>query len=116
MGNGRFRYKDPTLRDFQQQVETVARETMKERLPYTEPVTMVMEFFNRDYRRRDLDNLSKSIQDAFNRVVYEDDYLVQASHAEKCVDKEEPRAVVFVLPYDRVRVASARDILLGRRD
>lgn len=48
-----------------------------------------------DARRRDLDNLIKSVADALNGVAYRDDtQIVQLGESEKHVDKLNPRTEV----------------------
>lgn len=52
-------------------------------------------FFS-DLRKRDLDNAGKSILDAMNGVVYNDDAQIDELFARRLVDKDVPRAVVSV--------------------
>jgi Holliday junction resolvase RusA-like endonuclease len=56
-----------------------------------------------DYRRRDLDNLSKNIMDALKGVVWVDDTQVYQYHVEKRVTKEfEPGIIIVIDRYEYV--------------
>ena len=55
-----------------------------------------MFFFFPDRRNRDLDNCVKSITDALNKVVYDDDRQIDEIHAVRDVDRHNPRTVVVV--------------------
>lgn len=49
-----------------------------------------------DARRRDADNLAKSILDALNGVTWDDDSQVWDLHVRKAISRDNPRAVVTV--------------------
>jgi len=55
-----------------------------------------MWFFVPDRRVRDLDNLQKSILDALNKLVYDDDRQVDEIYAVRDYSPKNPRAVVVV--------------------
>lgn len=53
-------------------------------------------FIRGDMRRVDLDNLSKAVLDAMNKIVYEDDKQVTALHLYKGYNKDNPGIQVIV--------------------
>ena len=55
-----------------------------------------MFFFMQDRRTRDLDNWVKSVTDALNKLVYDDDGQIDELHAVRDYDKKNPRAVIVV--------------------
>jgi crossover junction endodeoxyribonuclease RusA len=65
------------------------------------PLSGPVQVFIRVYRRRragDLDGFLKSLLDACNGVLFEDDSQVVAIHAVRLDDKVNPRAEIEVLP------------------
>lgn len=58
------------------------------------PVALSLEFYMQDGRRRDIDNMAKSVMDGLNGVLYHDDYQVVRLECVKSVDKDEPRTVI----------------------
>lgn len=52
-------------------------------------------FFD-DRRKRDIDNCLKSISDALNGMLYDDDHQIDEIYAYRDYDRHEPRAVVTV--------------------
>jgi crossover junction endodeoxyribonuclease RusA len=61
-----------------------------------------------DERRRDLDNIAKTILDALNGVLYLDDSQVTVLLVATHVDRERPRVEVRVVELDRVEVPKPR--------
>ena len=59
-----------------------------------------MQFYLGHKRRVDLDNLSKSVLDGMNGIVYEDDRQVVKLYLEKYYDKERPGVMVTVKELD----------------
>ena len=55
-----------------------------------------MQFYLGHKRRVDLDNLSKSVLDGMNGIVYEDDRQVVKLYLEKYYDKDRPGVMVTV--------------------
>ena len=49
-----------------------------------------------DNRRRDLDNVLKSVCDALNGVAYHDDSQINVMHVERWVDEKRPRTLITV--------------------
>lgn len=65
----------------------------------TEPVTITYKFFVKDNRRRDIDNMICSINDALKKagVILDDDWKhLSIGSAEAEIDKENPRAELWV--------------------
>ena len=54
------------------------------------------QFFTKNRRRVDLDNLSKLILDSLNGIVWEDDCQVWQLDLARYVDKENPRTEVKI--------------------
>jgi len=63
---------------------------------YSGPVVLNVRCYFPDARRRDGDNVLKSVQDALNGFVYVDDYQVHRAAVEHCIDREHPRTEVTV--------------------
>jgi crossover junction endodeoxyribonuclease RusA len=57
-----------------------------------------------DERRRDLDNIAKTILDALNGVLYLDDSQITTLLVATHVDRERPRVEVHVVELERVEV------------
>lgn len=64
--------------------------------PYRGAVVVRLEFWMKNHRRVDLDNLSKAILDALNGVVWKDDTQVEQLNLYKFVDSDDPRVTVHV--------------------
>lgn len=64
--------------------------------PLSGPVRLSVKFFRATRQRCDVDNLSKSVQDALNRYAYADDSQIVVLVAEKHVDPENPRTEIVV--------------------
>ncbi len=86
-------YTDPRVRDWQELVSWKAIEAMQGREPSGGPVIVKIIFIFTNRRRHDLDNLSKAILDACNKIVYEDDNQVNDLHLIKQVAAE-PMVIV----------------------
>lgn len=56
-------------------------------------VIMQIEVYDID-NRRDIDAIEKSIQDAMNQVLYDDDWQIWSKNTVQYVDKENPRVVI----------------------
>jgi crossover junction endodeoxyribonuclease RusA len=60
------------------------------------PFALQVHLFFDDKRKRDLDNCLKSISDALNKLLYDDDHQIDHISAERYFDAHSPRAVVTV--------------------
>jgi Holliday junction resolvase RusA-like endonuclease len=67
-----------------------------------------VEAFLPDERRRDLDNVAKTILDALNGVLYLDDSQITTLLVATHVDRERPRVEVRVVELERVEVPKPR--------
>lgn len=65
-------------------------------------VIMHLEVYDAD-NRRDIDAIEKSIQDALNGILYEDDSQIWAKNTVQYVDKENPRVEVKCYPEKRYK-------------
>lgn len=92
-GKGRTFTPKRTL-DYEKAVVAAAKSAGIELI--TGPVQFSVDLFLPDLRRRDLDNLCKSISDALNGLAYSDDSLICILRATKQVDRKNPRAEVDV--------------------
>lgn len=63
------------------------------------PVKMVVVFYLPDKRRRDLDNLFKTVSDALNKIVYHDDSQIRELHLYRDYDIINPRTEILVEMY-----------------
>jgi crossover junction endodeoxyribonuclease RusA len=70
------------------------------------PVKLSVSFWCQDARRRDLDNLVKSIKDALNGVAWQDDSQVVELHATKGIDRDYPRVFIRIESIDSERSAA----------
>lgn len=62
------------------------------------PIQISTEFYMKDLRRVDADNILKAVMDALNGVAYKDDSQVMTGRWSKHLDKANPRTVVTVEP------------------
>jgi len=60
------------------------------------PYSLSVFFFFGDRRKRDVDNCLKSISDALNKLLYNDDHQLDEIYAVRDYDIRSPRAVVTV--------------------
>ena len=71
-------YTSPRVTAWQSTVTLSAVQAMRGADPLEGELSVSLVFFLPDKRRRDLDNLSKAVLDAMNRVVYTDDQQITA--------------------------------------
>lgn len=83
---------------FERKVALCAKVALQGRGPVVGPVEVVCAFYLPDARRRDGDNLFKSVTDALNGLAYADDSQICSGHWTKHIDRENPRCVVTVEP------------------
>lgn len=86
--------------------QRVAEEAMKWHLrtefrtPYTGNVALVARFFRPTMQRIDVDNLMKHLLDCANGIVVEDDSQITTLFGTVDLDRERPRTVIVVAPYE----------------
>jgi crossover junction endodeoxyribonuclease RusA len=64
--------------------------------PLKGTVRVTADFYRKDKRRVDLDNLVKLVADALNGLVFDDDSQIRHWVANMHVDKENPRTVLTI--------------------
>lgn len=84
------------IRHWQDIVGWAAKEAMQGKDPMRGTLDVVLEFFRGDMRRVDLDNLSKAVLDAMNKIVYEDDRQINKLILTKEYDKDKPGVIISV--------------------
>lgn len=89
-------YTDPRVKAWQEKVADVASLNMRGKDMLTGLITIELQFFLSDKRRKDWDNLSKGVCDALNGIVYKDDSQIEQATIEKAYSKEEPGVYVLV--------------------
>lgn len=87
-------YTDPRVTAWQEQISYIARQNIVE--PIDGPVSLTLEFYLRDNRRVDADNLSKAVCDALNGIAYKDDRQIIDLHIMKVICKTNPGVHIFV--------------------
>ncbi len=97
MGNNNF-YIDSKVRKYETELKNLAKKEMKKQglSLLTTPITMDVVFYVIDKRRRDIDNLMKTVADALNKVVYKDDSLICVIHMQKRLDRDNPRTEIEI--------------------
>lgn len=84
----------PRTRRHQERIQREAR--LAKVRPLVGDVRLEVKFYRATAQRCDVDNLSKSVQDALNRYAYDDDSQIVVLVAEKHVDRERPRTEIRV--------------------
>lgn len=60
-------------------------------------VSVVIEFYFKDNKKRDLDNFLKCVLDSCTGILWKDDSQIQELTLRKFVDKKNPRVELFIL-------------------
>jgi len=87
-------YVPADIKKYAEGLSITARSAMNE--PITGPVRIDVNAYFGTCRRKDIQNTLKSLLDALNNIVYEDDSQIVELHAYKHLDKENPRVEVHV--------------------
>ena len=66
------------------------------RPPLTEQIAITFHFYRASAGRADVDNLSKACMDSLQGVIFKNDNQVSVLHAEKHIDRENPRVEITV--------------------
>lgn len=64
--------------------------------PITSAIGVVVEFYFKDNRRRDIDNFNKATLDAGTGILWKDDSQIQELTLRKFIDKKNPRVDIFI--------------------
>lgn len=91
-------YTPSIVRHWQQHVSIEARLAMNGRQPLEGDLTVLIDFYLPDRRRRDIDNLSKACLDACNGIVWVDDQQITELHLTKSFNSKEHGVTVTVEP------------------
>jgi crossover junction endodeoxyribonuclease RusA len=83
-------------KEYEALVREYARVAWGNREPWAGPVALTMLFFRATAHRADLDNLVKAVTDALQGVVYDNDAQVAILHAERYIDRDDPRVEILV--------------------
>ena len=89
-------YTDPRVKAWASLVSDHAMLAMAGKDMLTGLITIELQFFLPDKRRKDWDNLSKGVCDALNGIVYKDDSQIERATIEKAYSKDEPGVYVLV--------------------
>lgn len=94
-------YTDPRVKAWEQAVGYVAKEFVTEQ--FDGYVSVSLEFFLKDKRVVDLDNLSKAVLDGLKKIAFEDDSLVTGLVLSKEINKDNPGVWVRVWDAEKAR-------------
>lgn len=94
-GRGGHFYTPKATRDYEKTVAWAAR-AAGIRGPSTGSVSVTVHLWFPDRRRRDVDNVVKSILDGLNRIAYADDAQVAELHVTRGIDGRQPRAEIEI--------------------
>jgi Holliday junction resolvase RusA-like endonuclease len=97
-------YTPKTTKKYEQSVRVAALAALTEwrnenngqKWNVTGPFALNAFLFFGDRRKRDIDNVLKSISDALNKLLYDDDHQLDEISAKRRYDIRSPRAVVTV--------------------
>ena len=96
LGRDSHTYTPPRTKAYEKKVATIAKLAMLGRPPFEFSVSVTIYAFIKGRRRIDWDNIAKSITDAMNKIVYEDDSQIDEAHVVKRVGCEDGHVVVEV--------------------
>jgi len=75
----------------------IAKEKYPDLMPFTKEAYMSIKVYFGDKRKRDVQGHLKTLIDAFEGILYENDSQIVKLYAEKHYDKEEPRVEIKVM-------------------
>jgi Holliday junction resolvase RusA-like endonuclease len=108
VGRKVIKYTEPETVAFQTAVRVGATVQLQTRKRMGEPswptdglygLTVIAYF--EDRRRRDLDNMLKTVGDALNKITYDDDSQIDEEHVFRRIDKQKPRTVITLWLLDQ---------------
>lgn len=89
-------YTDPRVKDWQHTVAECAAIEMMGKDMLTCSISIRLQFFLNDKRRKDWDNLAKGVMDGLNGIVYKDDSQVTTAYVEKNYYKAMPGVYIMI--------------------
>lgn len=92
----RFVYIPARIKAYEASLREHAERAIGRRRPTKKYVKMTVHFYLGTKRRKDLQNLDKSLCDAFNGIVYKDDNQIHELHEYKHLDRDNPRVEVVI--------------------
>jgi len=92
----RFVYIPKRIKDYEKSLKEHAIQVVQNKRPTTKLLRMTVHYYLGTKRRKDLQNLDKSLCDAFNGVVYKDDNQIHEMHEYKHLDRANPRVEVLI--------------------
>lgn len=99
---GGYAYTDSRTRKYEQHVRVCAMQALEKwrgdhrRWNAAKRFILSISVYMPDKRKRDLDNCLKSISDALNGLLYDDDSQLDEIYAARFLDKEKPRVDVRI--------------------
>ena len=106
-------YTPQRMRDWQELVSWIAKETMGIEPPLRSPLSVRLDFTRSTRHRVDLDNLSKSVLDGMNKIVFNDDQQITHLVVSKTYDTETPGVSVQVRSPETDHEQEIIDVLAG---
>lgn len=94
-GGGRTYTPEPTVR-YEKLIGDCAIIMRPANWPQNGKYSVKVEAYFKDARRRDIDNVAKSVLDGLNGILWADDNQVAELNATKTIDRDNPRTVVTV--------------------
>lgn len=64
--------------------------------PLLDPISVVLELYFKDEKKRDVDNFNKLILDAGSKLLWEDDSQIQELIIRKYIDKKNPHVELMI--------------------
>lgn len=95
-GKKPFMYVPVDIKKYGAGLAETAKAAMGDRKPFSGPVSMTVVGFFNSRRRKDIQNTLKSVCDALNDIVYEDDSQIVTLSASKFYNKEHPGIRIIV--------------------
>lgn len=89
-------YTPKRTRDYEKLVRDYAALEWHLQEPMDGRLAVTLRYYMASARRADLDNLCKSVLDALQGVVFANDDQVEVLHAERYIDRDNPRAEILV--------------------
>lgn len=83
-------------REYENYVAEQAVKAMRGRRPFDTYVSLEAHFYRETMHRADCSNLFKSVEDAGNGILYEDDWYISQIHGYRMYDPRNPRTEVFL--------------------
>ena len=90
----RKQFPAPKVRSFMEEVACRAKEQGLR--PYHGLVSVIVRYYFKDKRKRDVDNFHKALIDGLKGIAFEDDSQIVLLCLEKFIDRKRPRTEVII--------------------